>query len=439
TGTVQADGSWSVSVPTSALGALNASNYTVSATVNDKAGNPASTTHNLAVDLTVPVLTINTIAGDDIINAAEHGQALVISGSSTGGEAGDVITVTLNSKTYTTMLDASGNWSVGVPAADVTALGSGPQTITAAITDAAGNSDDASRTVTVNLAAPTIGINTIATDDVIKATEKGADLQITGTSNQPAGTTITVTLNGQNYTATTDSNGNWSATVPASAVSALGEANYTVTANVTDTAGNSNSASHNVLVNSALPAVTINAVATDDIINAAEAGVAQTISGQVTGAEDGDTVTITLGGNTYTATVGSNLTWSVDVPAADIQALGNGDLTVNASVTNQNGNTGSGTRDITIDANLPGLRVDTVAGDDVVNSIEHAQALVITGSSSGLAAGAALTVVINTVTYAATVLADGTWSVGVPAADVSNWPAGTVNITVSGTNTAGTT
>ncbi|EON6853114.1 Ig-like domain-containing protein [Escherichia coli] len=438
-GSVQADGSWSVSLPTADLSNLTASQYTVSASVSDKAGNPASANHGLAVDLTVPVLTINTVSGDDIINAAEHGQALVISGSSTGGEAGDVITVTLNSKTYTTMLDASGNWSVGVPAADVTALGSGPQTITAAITDAAGNSDDASRTVTVNLAAPTIGINTIATDDVIKATEKGADLQITGTSNQPAGTTITVTLNGQNYTATTDSNGNWSATVPASAVSALGEANYTVTANVTDTAGNSNSASHNVLVNSALPAVTINAVATDDIINAAESGNAQTISGQVTGAAQGDTVTVTLGGNTYTATVQSNLSWSVDVPAADIQALGNGDLTVNASVTNGVGNTASGSRDITIDANLPGLRVDTVAGDDVINSIEHNQALVITGSSSGLTAGTALTVEINNVTYGATVLADGTWSLGVPAVDVSNWPAGTVNITVSGTNSAGTT
>ncbi|MEK8315004.1 Ig-like domain-containing protein [Escherichia coli] len=438
-GTVQADGSWSVSVPTADLSNLTASQYTVSASVNDKAGNPASTTHGLAVDLTVPVLTINTVSGDDIINAAEHGQALVISGSSTGGEAGDVITVTLNSKTYTTTLDASGNWSVGVPLSDVTALGSGPHTITAAITDAAGNSDDASRTVTVNLTAPTIGINTIATDDVINATEKGADLQITGTSNQPAGTTITVTLNGQNYTAITDASGNWSATVPASAVSALGEANYTVTANVTDTAGNSNSASHNVLVNSALPAVTINAVATDDIINAAEAGNAQTISGQVTGAAQGDTVTVTLGGNTYTATVQANLSWSVDVPAADIQVLGNGDLTVNASVTNGVGNTGSGSRDITIDANLPGLRVDTVAGDDVINSIEHNQALVITGSSSGLTAGTALTVEINNVTYGATVLADGTWSLGVPAVDVSNWPAGTVNITVSGTNSAGTT
>ncbi len=437
TGTVQADGSWSVSVPTADLSNLTASQYTVSASVNDKAGNPATATHGLAVDLTVPVLTINTVSGDDIINAAEHGQALVISGSSTGGEAGDVITVTLNSKTYSTTLDASGNWSVGVPAADVTALGSGSQTITAAITDAAGNIGNGTHTVTVDLVLPTININIIASDDVINATEKGADLQITGTSNQPAGTTITVTLNGQNYIATTDSNGNWSATVPASAVSALGEANYTVTANVTDTAGNSNSASHYVLVNSALPAVTINAVATDDIINAAEAGNAQIISGQVTGAAAGDTVTVTLGGNTYTATVLANLSWSVNVPAADIQALGNGPLTVNASVTNIVGNTGSGSRDITIDANLPGLRVDTVAGDDVINSIEHSQALVITGSSTGLTAGTALTIVINNVTYAATVLADGTWNLGIPAADVSNWPAGTVDIAVSGSNSAG--
>ncbi len=100
--------------------------------------------------------------------------------------------------------------------------GSGPQTVMATVTDAAGNSDSETHTVTVNLTAPTIGINTIATDDIINATEKGADLQISGTSNQPAGTTITVTLNGQNYTATTDASGNWSTTVPASAVGALG-------------------------------------------------------------------------------------------------------------------------------------------------------------------------------------------------------------------------
>ncbi len=227
--------------------------------------------------------------------------------------------------------------------------------------------------------------------------------------------------------------------MPASAVSALGEANYTVTANVTDSAGNSNSASHNVLVNSALPAVTINAVAADDIINAAEAGNAQTISGQVTGAAAGDTVTVTLGGNTYTATVQANLAGALACRRRIFRPSAMVISRVNASVTNGVGNTGSGSRDITIDANLPGLRVDTVAGDDVINSIEHNQALVITGSSTGLTAGTALTVEINNVTYGATVLADGTWSLGIPAADVSNWPAGTVDITVSGTNSAGTT
>ncbi len=55
-----------------------------------------------------------------------------------------------------------------------------------------------------------------------------------------------------------------------------------------------------------------------------------------------------------------------------------------------------------------------------------------------MAAGTALTVVINNQTYAATVLANGSWSVGVPATDVSNWPAGTLNITVSAASSAGT-
>ncbi|MGU5252496.1 Ig-like domain-containing protein, partial [Escherichia coli] len=301
-GNVQADGSWSVSVPTGDLANLTASPYTVSAAVSDKAGNPASATHNLTVDLAAPVVTINTVAGDDIINATEHAQAQIISGSATGATTGNTVSVTIGTTTYTTVLDANGNWSIGVPASVISALAQGDVTITATVTDSAGNSGTASHTVTVALGAPVLAINTIAVDDIINATEKGADLAISGSSNQPSGTQITVTLNGQNYTTTADASGNWSVTVPASRVSALGEATYTVTAAATDSDGNSGSASHNVQVNTALPGVTINVVATDDIINAAEAGVDQTISGQVTGATAGDTVTVTLGGATYTAT-----------------------------------------------------------------------------------------------------------------------------------------
>ncbi|MEP8702182.1 Ig-like domain-containing protein [Enterobacter roggenkampii] len=437
TAQVQADGSWTLDVPAADLAGITDGSAAVTATVSDKAGNPASAGSSVLVDTTVPQISFNIVAGDDIVNIAEHGQALIVSGKVTGAQAGDVITVTLNGKDYTAMLDASGSWSVGVPAADVGALVNGDQTISATLTDKAGNSATATHEFDVSLTAPVVAINTLAADDVISATEKGQDLQVSGTSNQPEGTAITVTLNGISYTATTDASGNWSVTVPAANVSALGEASYVVTASVTDAAGNSASIGHSVLVDSALPQVTINPVATDDVINAAEVAAGQTLSGKVSGAASGDTVTITLGGNTYTATVQDDLSWSVNVPSSVLTAIGNGDLTVSASVTNGHGNTGTGERDITIDANLPGLRVDTVAGDDVINSIEHAQNLIITGSSEGLATGAALTVTVNGKTYAATVLADGTWTAAIPAADVSALGAGTVTVKVEGHSAAG--
>ncbi|WFC93056.1 Ig-like domain-containing protein [Enterobacter roggenkampii] len=437
TAQVQADGSWTLDVPAADLAGITDGSAAVTATVSDKAGNPASTGSSVLVDTTVPQISFNIVAGDDVVNIAEHGQALIVSGKVTGAQAGDLITVTLNGKDYTAMLDASGSWSVGVPAADVGALVNGDQTISATLTDKAGNSTTATHEFDVSLTAPVVAINTLAADDVINATEKGQDLQVSGTSNQPEGTAITVSLNGINYTATTDASGNWSVTVPAANVSALGEASYAVTASVTDAAGNSASTGHSVLVDSALPQVTINPVATDDIINAAEVAAGQTLSGKVSGAASGDTVTITLGGNTYTATVQDDLSWSVNVPSSVLTAIGNGDLTVSASITNGHGNTGTGERDITIDANLPGLRVDTVAGDDVINSIEHAQNLIITGSSDGLATGAALTVTVNGKTYAATVLADGTWTAAIPAADVSALGAGTVTVKVEGHSAAG--
>ncbi|EOZ9283401.1 Ig-like domain-containing protein [Enterobacter hormaechei] len=437
TAQVQANGSWTLDVPAADLAGIADGSAAVTATVSDKAGNPASAGASVLVDTTVPQITFNSVAGDDIVNIAEHGQALIVTGKVTGAQAGDVITLTLNGKDYTAMLDAAGNWSVGVPSADVGALANGDQTISATLTDKAGNSTSATHAFDVSLTAPVIAINTLAVDDVINATEKGQDLLISGTSNQPDGTRITVTLNGISYAATTDASGNWSVTVPAANVSVLGEASYSVTASVTDTAGNSANTSHSVLVDSALPQVTINAVATDDVINAAEVASGQTLSGKVSGAASGDTVTIGIGGNTYTATVQDDLSWSVNVPSDVLTAIGNGDLTVSASVTNGHGNTGTGERDITIDASLPGLRVDTVAGDDVINSIEHGQNLIITGSSDGLASGSALTVTVNGKTYAATVLADGTWTAAIPAADVDALSAGTITVTVDGQSAAG--
>ncbi|TKK16231.1 type 1 secretion target domain-containng protein, partial [Enterobacter cancerogenus] len=376
--------------------------------------------------------------GDDVINATEHGQAQIVSGTATGAAAGDKVTVTIGGKTYTTVLDAAGNWSVGVPASVISGLSDGTVTVTASVTDAAGNTGTGTHNVTVDTGLPSVSFDTLSGDNVLNAVEKGQDLTVSGTSaNLAAGTTVTVTLNGKQYTATTAASGAWSLTVPAADLAALGEANYTLSANATNGVGNSVSNTAELLVDTALPTVTVNTVAGDNIINAAEVAAGQTITGRVANAEAGNTVTVTIGGKSYTATVQSDLSWSVKVPADVLTALGNGDLTVTASVTNGHGNTGSGEREISIDANLPGLRVNIVAGDDVINSIEHGQNLIVTGSSDGLAVGTTLTVTVNGKDYAASVLADGSWSAAIPVTDVSALPAGKVTVSVAGQSTAG--
>ncbi|AVF34397.1 Ig-like domain-containing protein [Rahnella sikkimica] len=436
TATVAADGTWSTAVPAADAAAIADGTYSVSATVTDIAGNGASATGSLLVDVTAPTLTINTISGDDIINAQELQQNLMISGSSTGVPAGGLVTVEINGATYTAVVDAQGNWSTGVPASAVSTLTDGSYTVTASVKDAAGNDGAASHAITVDTVSPVLSINTVAADDVINAVEKGEALTVSGTSDGADGTTVTLNFNGQNYTATV-SNGAWTLNVPAADVAKLGEADYTLTASSTDAAGNTGNTTHVVLVDSSLPTVSINPVATDNIINATEINADQMISGKVTNAAAGDVVTITLGGKSYTATVQGDLSWSVSVPSADLKGFGDGDLNITASVTNQNGNTGTGEREINIDAGLPGLRIDTVAGDDIVNSIEINQNQIISGTSSDIAAGSSVTVTVNGIDYQATVGANGAWSAAVPAADVANWPAGQLAISVTGSDVSG--
>ncbi|WP_075183661.1 Ig-like domain-containing protein, partial [Pantoea sp. 1.19] len=434
---VSSDGRWSITLTPEQVGTLSSGTLAVRVEVSDKAGNPAQTAGAVRVDIDVPQITIDAIAGDDIINLAEHGQALIVTGRATGAEAGDVVTLTLNGKTYSGILDAQGNWRIGLTASDVMALADGETSLTAQIVDRAGNGAEASRDFNVALSVPTLTIGTVAEGDVINAQAHGRDLAIAGGSNQPAGTPVTVTLNGLTYTTTTGEGGDWSVTVPAKDVGLLRDASWTIVASLTDAAGNSGQIGHPVRVDTQLPQVTLAVIAGDDVINAAEIAAGQTLRGTVQGAEPGSTVTVTLGGNRYTAEVQPDLSWSVAVPEAALTALGDGALTVTAEVTNAVGNTGSGQRPVTIDANLPGIRISTVAGDDVINLTEHGQAQLISGTSSGLSPGSTLTVTVNGKTYPASVLADGSWQIGVTAADVAAWPAGPLTVSASGESAAG--
>ena len=102
----------------------------MTATVSDVAGNSSSADRVGLVDATVPQVTINDFVTDtNTVNQLAHAQAQILSGSVTGAAAGDLVTITINNVDYTTVVDAAGNWSLGLPASVVQGLTDGTWTI----------------------------------------------------------------------------------------------------------------------------------------------------------------------------------------------------------------------------------------------------------------------------------------------------------------------
>ncbi len=88
-----------------------------------------------------------------------------------------------------------------------------------------------------------------------------------------------MTIAGQQYVTSTDASGNWSVGVPASVISGLADGTVTISATITDSAGSSSTQTHNVQVNTAAVSLSVSTISGDNLINAAEAGSALTLSG----------------------------------------------------------------------------------------------------------------------------------------------------------------
>lgn len=154
------------------------------------------------------MVSVNTVAGDDILNNAEQAVAQIISGQVSGASPGDTVTVKLGTHVLTGIVLADGSWNVALDPAVTRTLDRGANTIFVTVTDAAGNTGAASRAITLVGVSPLITINTVSGDDIISGAEKGAPLTLTGSTQQAeTGQTVTVTLAGQSFTTTVQADG----------------------------------------------------------------------------------------------------------------------------------------------------------------------------------------------------------------------------------------
>ena len=143
--TVLANGTWSIPVPI----ALAEGAYTISASVEDAAGNEATATGTGEVDITAPTLVLTSPGSSNDVTPTFSGTSDAIEGTEITFTVVDDLGST---QTFTTTVDADGTFSVEVP----TALAEGPYSIEASISDVAGNSTDITGNGTIDTTAPSI-------------------------------------------------------------------------------------------------------------------------------------------------------------------------------------------------------------------------------------------------------------------------------------------
>lgn len=283
-----------------------------------------------------------------------------------------------------------------------------------------------------------IALDPLTDDNILNGSEVLQNQVISGTVDAAnAGRTITVTLNGNTYTGVVGADGSWSVTLPASALQALPQGLNTITVTLVDVNGNTVTQTADINVDTVAPTLQLTPF-TDGVLGGEQASTTQILRGSTGVAEEGQTVTITLNGKTYTATVGTDGSWQAAIPSADLLALQNGQQYVlSVSITDLAGNTTTSETRFTVNFDRPVLAVDDFTGDNVLNGAELATDQILSGTTQNIAAGTVVTVTLNGVNYFATVGGDGTWQVTIPSGDLQALANGSATLTVSVPNGTG--
>ena len=347
---------------------------------------------SLTITANVLALTLDEIAGDDVVNVAEKAAGFAITGA-TGTESGVTVSVTVGSQSpLTAISDSNGDWSVSVPPEASYITGTSVSvSVTASKTGFTAPSA-VTRTLTVDLAAPTVtwsAPGSLTVGEAITAlTPSTSDTDIASYSatGLPPGLTI-------------DSGSGVIGGTPTAAEADTS----TSTATVTDAAGNP---------------------ATVDIVFPMVAKGDQTLTGfayapvSVTYGDTAPSLTApsgAVGALSYTATPSTVCSVASGTGALTLEGVGECVVTVTAaSTTNYN----QGTAEYTVTVQAVGtlaLTLDAIATDDVVNIAEKTAGFAITGAT-GTESGVSVSVTVGSQSpLTATTDGAGVWSVSVPA------------------------
>lgn len=441
---VDANGNWSTTLQADDLPAADGS-YTLSATAIDAAGNRApEVTSKVIMNTTGTAAIIGTISEDGYVNAKEAAAPVKVMGTAAPNSKVALWLTDEKNPLAEVQADANGKWEAGVPLP--AGLADGKHVLSVTTTNAQGNTATSKAEFTLDKTppAPAANLKLEGNDTTITSTEAKNGVSLSGTGE--AGTKVTVSIGGgKTQTATVGANGGWKVEFKEGDLPMPGQGNSTNTAfNVVlqDKAGNDSAvATQNVTLQGPLRPLStplISTIAGDDIINAAEAQGAVSVSGI---ADAGSIVHVKLGSSTDTVTAGINGAWTAQLTNLSKVPDGSYDVTAVASQPGR-ANSVAAAHKVTLDKTAPGqpTNIKTNGGDTTISAEEAKTGkITFTGDTpTGAQNADTVTVTWNGVSKPGTVT-NGKWSVDFDS--VPTVPAGQAstnsNVTVVAHDKAG--
>ncbi|WP_435250627.1 hypothetical protein ACMAZD_25900 (plasmid) [Vibrio sp. nBUS_14] len=359
----------------------------VQADVSDASGN-AAPTFSVSIDKDTSAPSINSlvVSTDDVVNLEDDVAAVAFSGTTTGVEDGQ--TVTLDIAGQSVLVAVNDNAFSGT--ADLSSLADGTTLpVQVDVMDVAGNAAPTfNSTISKDTSAPSINSFVVSIDDVVNLEDDAAAVAFSGTTTGVEdGQTVTLDIAGQSVLVTVSDNA-FSGTVDLSRVNGSG---LRIIGEVKDVAGNAAPVfTHYFDKDTVAPTIATLEVSTDNVVNLEDDVAAVAFSGTTTGVEDGQTVTLDIGGIQATAVVSSDAFSGT----ADLSSLADGTtLPVQVDVMDVAGNaapTFSGSIDK--DTSAPSINSLVVSIDDVVNLEDDTAAVAFSGTTTGVEDGQTVTV-----------------------------------------------
>ena len=432
------NGSWSLTAAD--LTGFADGNLTASASVTDQAGNNASATDTMAVDILAAIAMDVDTGRDDFINRFEM-KRVDIQGTVTDVENGQTVTVTVTdangfSLTFTTLV-VNGQWTLDN--LDLSQMLDGNLTFVASSIDTAGNPTSTTTIVPKDTKAG-VTIEAVDNDGVLNSTEStGATLRGEA-ANIEDGLAVRVIV--------TDANGNslsFTATVLDGQwqldnldLSSLVDGSLSLRA-ITADAENNPATATNTILKDTQAEISVEIIDNDGVINAVEMGQV-VVRGTVSNVEDGQTVTVLLtdgfGHSLQVQAIVSGGIWTIT--PQDLSAFDDGTLTATASVFDAAGNLATNSSATPVDI-LAAISISIDTGrDDIINRFEMRR-LDISGNVDDVENGQSVTITLtdsngNSLSYT-TQIVNGIWQLD--NLDVSSLVDGQITATAQTIDVAG--